>query len=590
MKRVLLILSVAALLSTSCRPDVIEITDDPVDTSEIDNDDDNDPTEAEGDGDLIDGVSFGRTIGIVWNGSSVSVSGDDNGVVSVNGAGVTVDNRSHDEIVRFELSGSSSNGFLKIYGIRKQALVLKGLELINKSGAAINNQSHKRTFVVLEGSNKLSDGTVTAGGDYTDQSAGEDCKAAFFSEGQLVFSGGGSLEVEASGKGAITSDDYLRFLGTQTVKASSSAGHALRGKDGITIDDGTISAVASAAGKKGLSSDAAVTINGGSVTVIVSGGTVSEQVTTDGVTTTEYTGSAGIKADSTFVMTGGVLDVTSSGQGGKGISGDKDARFEGGVVTVKVTGSNLGGSGTRAPGGGGGWPGGGAGGGGSSNLKSAKGIKFDGDIQISGGSVEVSAASHEALETKGKLDVTGGVLYAYSASDDAINSAGDMTLSGGFVCGWSAGNDGIDANGNMYVKGARVYAVSTKGSPEVAMDANTEGGKKIYLQSGTLVAVGGIESGSSISGNAYSCNSWSRNSVHVVCDASGNAMFAFKTPASGGSSGLVVYVDGKTASVRAGVSVSDGKEIWGGNGWSSGTATGGSSVSLTTYSGNSGHR
>lgn len=487
MKRVLLILSVTALLSTSCRPDVIEITDDPVDTSEIDNDDDNDPTEAEGDGDLIDGVSFGRTIGIVWNGSSVSVSGDDNGVVSVNGAGVTVDNRSHDEIVRFELSGSSSNGFLKIYGIRKQALVLKGLELTNKSGAAINNQSHKRTFVVLEGSNKLSDGTVTASGDYTDQSAGEDCKAAFFSEGQLVFSGGGSLEVEASGKGAITSDDYLRFLGTQTVKASSSAGHALRGKDGITVDDGTISAVASAAGKKGLSSDAAVTINGGSVTVIVSGGTVSEQVTTDGVTTTEYTGSAGIKADSTFVM-------------------------------------------------------------------------------------------------------TGGVLYAYSASDDAINSAGDMTLSGGLVCGWSAGNDGIDANGNMYVKGARVYAVSTKGSPEVAMDANTEGGKKLYLQSGTLVAVGGIESGSSISGNAYSCNSWSRNSVHVVCDASGNAMFAFKTPASGGSSGLVVYVDGKTASMKAGVSMSGGQEIWGGNGWSSGTATGGSSVSLTTYSGNSGRK
>ena len=215
MKRVLALLSVAGLLFVSCRPDVIEITDNPVDTSEIDNDDDNDPTEAEGDGDLIDGVSFGRTIGIVWNGSSVSVSGDDNGVVSVNGAGVTVDNRSHDEIVRFELSGSSSNGFLKIYGIRKQALVLKGLELTNKSGAAINNQSHKRTFVVLEGSNKLSDGTVTASGDYTDQSAGEDCKAAFFSEGQLVFSGGGSLEVEASGKGAITSDDYLRFLGTR---------------------------------------------------------------------------------------------------------------------------------------------------------------------------------------------------------------------------------------------------------------------------------------------------------------------------------------------------------------------------------------
>ena len=585
MKRVLIFLIASVLALSSCQPDIIAITEEPVDTTITDNDDSYDPGEAEGEDDIIDGVTFGRTISIVWSGSSASVTGDDHGVVSVNGAGVTVDNRSYDEVVRFELSGSSSNGFLKIYGKRKQALVLKGLDLTNKSGAAINNQSHKRTFVVLEGSNKLADGSVNASGDYTDQAADEDCKSAFFSEGQLVFSGNGSLTVSATGKGGITSDDYLRFLGTQTVSVTSSAGHALRGKDGVTVDDGTIVATASAAGKKGISSDSRVNINGGSITIKVSGGTLTEQVTTNGSTTTEYTGAAGIKADSTFVMTGGVLDVTSSGQGGKGITGDMDAHFKGGTVTVKVTGSNLSGSGTRAPGGG---PGGGGGAGGSSNLKSAKGIKFDGDITISGGSIDVSAASHEAIETKGKLEVTGGVLYAYSSSDDAINSAGDMTLSGGYVCGWSTGNDGIDANGNLYIKGAKVYAVCTKGSPEVAVDANTEGGKKLYLQSGALVAIGGIESGSSITGSAYSGSSWAKNSLHVVCDASGNAVFAFKTPSSSGNSSMVVYVDGKSASVNSGVKMSDGNVIWGGNGWSSGTATGGSNVSLSTYSGGGG--
>jgi hypothetical protein len=587
MKRVLILIAFA-LACCACQEDVIAITEDPVDTTIIDNDDSTDPDEAEGDGDLIAGVTFGRTIGIVWNGSSASVTGDEHGVVAVNGAGVTVDNRSYDEIVRFELSGSSSNGYLKIYGKRKQALVLKGLDLTNKSGAAISNQSHKRTFVVLEGSNKLADGSVNASGDYTDQAADEDCKAAFFSEGQLVFSGNGSLTVTATGKGGITSDDYLRFLGPQTVSVSSTAGHALRGKDGITVDDGTISATASAAGKKGLSSDAAVNINGGSISIKVSGGTVSEQVTTNGVTTTEYTGSAGIKADSTFVMTGGVLDITSSGQGGKGITGDQAAYFKGGTVSVKVTGSNLSDSGTRGPGGGG--PGGGGGGqpggGDSSNLKSAKGVKFDGDIFISGGSIEVSAASHEAIESKGKLEMTGGVLYAYSPSDDAINSAGDMTLSGGFVCGWSTGNDGIDANGNLYIKGAKVYAVCTKGTPEVAVDANTEGGRKLYLQSGTLVAIGGIESGSSITGTTYSSSSWSKGATHVVCDESGNAVFAFKTPSSSGT--MVVYVDGKSASMKSGVTISDGSAIWGGNGWSSGTASGGSKVNLSTYSGGGG--
>ena len=579
MKRVLLFLSAVALAVSSCGEDDIAITEAPVENSASDSDD-SDPTEAEGDYDYISGVSFDRTISIVWSGSSASVEGDANGIVSISGADVTVDN-SFDEVIRYELSGSSSDGVFKLYSIRKQALVLKSLDLTNKDGAAINNQSHKRTFVVLEGDSKLADGSSYTGTD------GEDEKAAFFSEGQLVFSGSGSLSVKASGKAGITSDDYLRFLGTQSINVSSSAGHALRGKDGITVDDGTIVASSSADGKKGLSSDASVTINGGSLKITVSGGTISEQVTTDGKTTTEYSGAAGIKSDADFTISGGTLDITSSGQGGKGISGDAQAWFKGGTVTVNVSGSNLSGSsGGNSGGGWGGRPGGNTGGGGmgsSSNLKSAKGIKFDGDIHISGGTIEVSAKSHEAMESKGKLDMTGGVVYAYSAADDAVNSASDMTLSGGWLCGWSAGNDGIDANGNLYIKGATVYAVSTKGSPEVALDANTEGGKKLYLQSGTLVAAGGLESGSSISGSAYSASSWSKNGWNALCDASGNAVLVFKAPSSGSS--LIVYNNGNEVSLKSGVTLSGGSDIWGGNGYSGGSATGGSSATLKSYSG-----
>ena len=288
------------LLITGCNPDSIDITTDPVDTSHTGNDDDQDPEEAQGDFDDISLVSFGRTISIKWNGDSASVSGDDNGIVSIKGADVTIDNRGHDEIVRYELSGSSSDGFLKIYSLRKLALELNSLELTNPGGAAINIQTHKRTFVILNGSSKLADGSVNASGNYADEISSEDMKAAFFSEAQLVFSGSGSLTVNASGKAAITSDDYLRFLGPQSVTASSTAGHALRGKDAIIVDDGTIAASSTAAGKKGMTTDGACTINGGSISIKVSGGTVAEQVSSNGVTTTEYSGSAGIKADCAF--------------------------------------------------------------------------------------------------------------------------------------------------------------------------------------------------------------------------------------------------------------------------------------------------
>ena len=601
MKRVLTLFLTASLFFYGCNPDSIDITTDPVDTSHTGNDDDKDPEEKQGDWDDISLTEFSRTISISWNGSSATVSGDENGIVKINGADVTVDNSGHDEFVRYELSGSSSDGSLKIYSLRRLALILNSLDLTNAGGAAINVQTHKRTFVILNGSSKLTDGSVNSSGDYPEETSAEDMKAAFFSEAQLVFSGSGSLSVNANGKAGITSDDYLRFMGTQTVTSTSANGHAFRGKDGITVDDGTISATASAAGKKGMSSDGAVSINGGDIKITVSGGVLSEKVTTNGTTTTEYTSSSGIKADSTFVMTGGVLEVTNSGQGGKGISGDMNAIFNGGVVNVKVTGSNYGssssggGPGGGGPGGrpgGGGWPGSGNTGntGSSDNSKSAKGIKFDGEIVISDGCISVSSASHEAIESKGKLTVTGGQLYAYSTSDDAINSAGDMTLSGGYVCGWSTGNDGLDANGNLYIDGACVYAVSTKGSPEVAVDANTEQQKKLYLKSGTLVAIGGIESGSSITGTAYSTSSWSKCKWHAVYDKNGNTVFAFTAPASSGNSTMVVYSNGATATLKSNVSNSGGESIWGNLGYIPGNISGGSSVTLSTYSNSGGRR
>ena len=593
MKRVLLLIALSGLVCASCNEDILATTDDPIENPEA-NDDDQDPEEGQGNFDDITLTDFSRTISITWKDGTASVEGDENGIVTVNGADVTVDNRNFDEFVRYELSGSSSDGSLKVYSLRRLALVLNSLDLTNAGGAAINVQTHKRTFVVLNGSSKLADGSVNASGDYPEQTGTEDMKAAFFSEAQLVFSGGGSLSVTAKGKAGITSDDYLRFMGTQTVNVTSANGHALRGKDGITVDDGTIIASASAAGKKGMSSDGAVTINGGDIRITVSGGVLKEEVTSGSTFTYEYTSSAGIKADSTFVMTGGALEITNTGDGGKGISGDMNARFEGGTVRVGVSGGNYGSSSSGGgpggfPGSGGGRPGSGGGWDGNSSTtndssKSAKGIKFDGDIVISDGCIIVSSKSHEAIESKGKLTISGGEIYAYSASDDAINSAGDMTLSGGYICAWSAGNDGLDANGNLYIDGANVYAVSTKGSPEVAVDANTEQQKKLYLKSGTLVAIGGIESGSDITGTAYSGSSWSKGKWHAVYDKGGSAVFAFKAPESSGNSTMVVYCNGASVTMKSDVSNSDGEIIWGGSGYLPGSFSGGSNVSLSTYS------
>ena len=519
--------------------------------------------------DLIANTTFDYTVTVTFSESeSATVDGDANGIVSVEGNNVTADNRSYTDKVAYILQGTSSDGYFKVYSNNKQSVTLKNLNLTNPAGAAINNQGKKRCFVVLEGANALYDGATYA------DTGDEGQKAAFFSEGQLIFSGTGSLSVTATGKSGITSDDYIRVLDGVTLDVSSTAGHAIRGKDAVIVSGGTIKATAAADTKKGITSDSLVVFTGGVTTVTVSGGTAYDSEDQD------YKASAGVKADKVFVINGGTLTISNSGKGGKGISCDGPAYFQGGATTVTVTGSNFGSSGGNQPGGNPGGPGGGMGPrtkSGSDSSKSAKGIKCDGDIYISAGTVSVKASNHEGIESKGKIEITGGTVYAQS-SDDAINSAGDMAVTGGFVCAYSTGNDGLDANGNCYIEGGVIYAIAS-GSPEVAIDANTEQRKKLYVTGGTLFAVGGLESGSSLGQSCYSA-SWTRSTWYAM--TVGGTVYGFKTPASGGSP-LVVSGSSKPV-LTSGATLSGGTEIWNGMGCIGGSASGGSSVSLSSYS------
>ncbi len=523
--------------------------------------------------DFIANTSFDRTITITFNaGGTASVSGDANGIVSVSGNHVSVDNTGTTEKVRYELSGSASDGSFKVYSNNKQAFVLNGLSLTNPNGAAINNQGKKRCFVVVSGTNTLADGSS-----YTATPSDEDEKAAFFSEGQLIFSGDGSLTVSAKGKSGIVSDDYIHLMASPTLNVTSTAGHAVRGKDAVIVSDGVLEATASAAMKKGVASDSLVLFNGGATTIKVSGGTAYDDEDA------EYKSSAGVKADQLFIMNAGTLSVTNSGIGGKGISGDGPAYFQGGTVSVKVTGTNYGSSGSGGMGRGG-W--GGSGSSDSSDSsdssKSAKGIKFDGDIYVSGGSISATSSNHEGIESKGKILIGGGTVYAQS-SDDAINSAKMMAITGGQVCAYSTGNDGLDANGNLYIEGGVVYAIGSGGA-EVAIDANTEGGYKLYVNGGTLFAVGGVENGASLSQACYQASSWNKNTWYAL--TVGNDTYCFKTPSSGGT-GLVVS-GASQPSLYADVSPSGGTSVFGGMGMMGGSASGGTSVSLSAYSGGQG--
>lgn len=514
--------------------------------------------------DEIASTTFSRTVSLTWSASSVAVEGDDNGIVSVSGTHVTADNTATTEKVKYILAGTCTDGSFKVYSNNKQCFELNGLNLTNPAGAAINNQGKKRCFVVVNGTNTLADASSAQ---YV-KTGEEDMKAVFFSEGQLLLSGSGSLSITANnsqGKAALTSDDYIRVMSDGPVLSvkttSSSAGHGVRGKDYILVDGGTITADVASNMKKGFSSDSLVVITGGTSTIRVTGGAAYDSE--DG----EYTGSAGIKAGYAFKMTGGTVSITNSGTGGKGIkvggSAEKGvyifcSEVSGGTLSVDVTGANYttgdvsakgikagwaSKSGTKAgPGGMGGgmMPGGGGMGGGMMPGGGGMGggttyTAMTGDFLISGGTVKVTCSNNEAFEVKKTLTITGGEVFAYSPADDAINSASTFTVTGGRVCGISTANDGLDANGNCYIQGGWVYAAGGGGA-ELAIDANTEGGFKLYLQGGTVVAAGGVENGAS-NNLKSSYLSYNKGSVYGVT-AGGEKLFAVQAPSGGSGGGM----------------------------------------------------
>ena len=471
----------------------------------------------------------------------------ENGVeVTVNGGHITA-NHSSTKNICYVLSGTTTNGSFTVVGDKKYEVKLNNVNITNPDSAALNLLSGKRAYIMLvDGtSNTLSDGTSGSQ------------KGALYCKGKLLFNGSGKLSVTGNTNNAIHSADYIVFRKGNNIYANSTANHGIKANDGIFINGGIINVEVSAEAAKGINCESNIIVNGGRTTVITTGGGTYD--TEDN----EAKGAACIKADSAFTINAGELWLKSTGSGGKGINVDTEANFTGGNVYIVTEGGQY-----KS----------------NNDTSSPKGIKADGNIYISGGTIWVRTNGYngEGIETKSTMNISGGEVASY-AYDDAINSKGDMTITGGYVYAQGKNNDGMDANGNIYIKGGLIYAICS-GSPEVAIDANTEGGKILYLTGGTVVAVGGLENGSSLSQACYQASSWSKNTWYTMTYDSNT--FSFKTPSSGGS-GLVVS-SAATPTLSSGTTISGGSSVFGGIGIMSGTISNGTSVSLSSYTGGSG--
>ena len=353
----------------------------------------------------------------------------------------------------------------------------------------------------------------------------------------------------------------------------------------FVMNDGSLTINASGTAGKGISATG-ITTNGGTINITNTGG---PQASSAG----DYYTAKGMKADGNMALNAGGITIKMTGNGGKcikvnGAYTQGTSSTSGPTLTVSTTGTAAGTSSS------GGW---GGPGGGSSVSGSAKGIKVMGNLTINGGTVKVSATGgegSEGIESKSVMTINGGYVEC-NTYDDALNSASHMYIKGGYVYAVATNNDAIDSNGNMYLSGGMVFCCGS----EEGLDANSEGGYKVYIQSGANIAaigrsMGAIESGASISQTCYQTTA-SSSTWYALYNGT-TVVDAFQTPTlsssgggygpgGGGGNSSTMVVTSPSCKLYSGVTGS-GTSFWSGKGYSN--ASGGSSVSLSTYSGGSG--
>ena len=541
---------------------------------------------------ITESSSLSNAVEIKWTNSAaaLTVASDIYSSLTFKGSGTHVNITSASSLtseVTYTLSGTATKGSFYLNGSTDATVAFNGLTLTCTDSAAVNIQNGKRINVIVEGTNTLKDGTKNSS------------KGTLVINGHSQFSGTGALTLYGMAGHAFWADEYIQmkqsFTGSLVVAYAAGDGinvnqyFELNGgnvkisgtmDDGIqvnaddkycgffNVDGGTLDIMTSAASSKGIKADGYVHIDNDKSDPVIT-------ITNSGAgsydsTEKEAKGAACISSDGSVTIDAGTLTLTATGNGGKGLKCDSTFTMNDGALTITTSGSSYSSSDDTT------YP---------KGLKAGteSGSTRVGGIVINGGTLNITVSGRaegaEGMESKNTIIFNGGYTTV-NAYDDAINSGGDLTINDGYVYARATNNDGLDANGNCYIKGGLIYAIGAS-SPELAIDANSEAQKKLYVTGGTIVALGGLESGASLSQACYSASSWNKSTWYAL--TYGNETFAFQTPSSGGTT--MVVSAASTPSLKSGVTVSGGTEIFGGTAYTGALVSGGSSVTLSNYTG-----
>ena len=436
-------------------------------------------------GDFIENYSAKQRVTITYKEDGVSI-------MPMSVSGVTFSNTDNTHLtinstisgMQYIIKGTCSNGSLKIYSEKKFQLMLNGIELTNPTGPAINIQSGKTVYVTLSATteNTLCDGATYTAPTVTN-GIEEDQKGTFFSEGQLIFNGSGTLNVTSLGGHAICSDDYIRIRSGKinilsaakdgfhtndlfrvgrtadnapqiTVNATGDAVDC--GKGEIIIEAGELQLTSGGEAIKASYSEATpdplitpnATIKGGYIKIVTTG-----------------TKSSAIKTTGNYTQTGGIVHGEVSGNGSKIINSDGEILIGGGKITGISSGSI-----DILP----------------NDTTAAGGIKCEGNIHITAGDIAIKCTGEGSKTINGNNDIIidNGNITLLSIGDNYTDGTDskksrtitciNLTQNGGTLI-MNAHDKAVSAT-SMTITDGVVHAISTHDATPVNINVTQSGG------------------------------------------------------------------------------------------------------------------
>lgn len=357
------------------------------------------------------------------------------------------------------------------------------------------------------------------------------------------------------------SDVTTSYGGTSDLSEDSGTSYNASGikADGnITIASGTVTVKNSGAMSKSLKSKATATISGGTVTLTPSGAMQ--------VINSDASYSSGIKA-ADFLMSGGTLEINASGAAGKGISVTNMTQT-GGTITMKITGTGQ----TL-----------------SNNRYTAKGIKTDGNLNLSAGNLNITTtqAGTKGIKvngtyTQGTSNGEGPTVYVSTSGARFGTSSSSGGWGGGGMGGKTTGQGGaakaIKSMGAVVIYGGNteIHTAADGGEGlESRTSIDIRGGQH-YLATyddcisttGTITFNGGVTVAYSNGNDAVDSNYGRTGAITI-----GNGtIFAFSTK-GGAEEGLDCDNNSYIQITGKGIAISAGGSQGGGGGWGGGSSS-----------------